>query len=224
MDLLDPRVELVLRLRDVALVGRLDAGVRDAQRHRALGERPVDRVLRRRAELDPLVADAAHDAALDHRIEHAAAGRVAHAMMQIRARADFLDGGEVATLVMDAGQPVARELLRDVRDPVALALGALFGSERRPLANAVEDAAGTIGDAPIELPTGVAIERAAWRIRRVLRDLGELERLAVVERCVTATMPNGDRMFGRYLIQVTDGERTLVLELRVVVEIALDPC
>ena len=117
-------------------------------------------------------------------------------MMQIPAGADFLDGREVAALVMDAGQPVARELLRDVRDPVALALGALFGSERRPLPDAVEDAAGTIGDAAIELPVRVAIERAAWRIRRVLRDLGELERLAVVERRVTTSMSDDDGMLG----------------------------
>ena len=70
----------------------------------------------------------------DHRVEHAAARLVAHAMMQIAARAHFLDRREIAALVMHAGQAVADELLRDVRDAVALALRALLGGERRPLA------------------------------------------------------------------------------------------
>ena len=55
---LDPGVEIVLRLRDVALVRRSDAGIGRAERHRALGERPVDRVLRGGSEPDPLVAEA----------------------------------------------------------------------------------------------------------------------------------------------------------------------
>ena len=62
------------------LYGGVDARIRRAQRHRALGERAVDGVLRRRAELDPLVAEAGHDAAGDHRVEHAAARLVAHAV------------------------------------------------------------------------------------------------------------------------------------------------
>ena len=63
-----------------------------------------------------------HDAAGDHRIEHAAARLVAHAMVEIAARADFLDRREVAALVMHARESVAHELLRDVRDAVAVAL------------------------------------------------------------------------------------------------------
>ena len=98
----------------------------DAQRHRALGERSVDGVLRRRAELDPFVAEAAHDAAGDHRVQHAAARLVAHAMVQVAARAHFLDRRQVAALVMHARQAVAGELLRDVRDAVALALRRLL--------------------------------------------------------------------------------------------------
>ena len=68
---LDPLVQRVLRLGDVALVGRRDAGIRRAQRHRALRERAVHGVLGRGAELDPLVAEAGLDAGGDHRLEHA---------------------------------------------------------------------------------------------------------------------------------------------------------
>ena len=55
---LDPRVEIVLRLGDVAAIGRLDAWVGHAEGHCSLGKRPVDRLLRGRAQLDPFVAEA----------------------------------------------------------------------------------------------------------------------------------------------------------------------
>ena len=97
------------------------------------------------------------------------------------------------------------------------------GGERRPLADAVEHVARAIGHAAVQLTALVAIERSARRIRRVLRDLRELERLAVVERRVPAAMLHDDRMLGRHLVEVVHVERPLVLELRVVVEVALDP-
>ena len=59
---LDPGVEIVLRLGDVAVVRRLDAGIGLAERHGALGERAVAGVLGRGAEPDPLVAEAGRDA------------------------------------------------------------------------------------------------------------------------------------------------------------------
>ena len=122
MHALDPRIEVVLRLGDVALVRRRDAGIRRAERHRALGERAVDGVLGGGAEPDPLVAEAARDAAGDHRLEHVAARFVAHAMQQVAARAHLLQRRTDAALVMHAGEAVADELLRDVRQPVAVAL------------------------------------------------------------------------------------------------------
>ena len=91
------------------------------------------------------------------------------------------------------------------------------------LPDAAEGAARAIGHAAVELTVRVAIERPARRIRRVLRDAGQLERLAVVERRVAAAMLHDDGMLGRHLVEIADVERALVLELRVVVEVALDP-
>ena len=53
---------------------------------------------------------------------------VADAVQQLAARAHLLQRGQVAALVMHARQAVAHELLRDVRDAVALAL---FAPARR---------------------------------------------------------------------------------------------
>src|SRR5207248_8475502 len=100
----------------------------------------------------------------------------------------------------------------------------LLGGECRTRADAVEDTAGAISDAAGELARFVAIEGAARRIGRVLRDMRELEGLAVVERGVPTAMMDDDRMLRRYLIQVVNVERTLILELRIVEEVSIDPC
>ena len=68
---------VVLRLGDVALVGRRHARIRRAQRHGALRERAVHGVLGGGAELDPLVAESGLDAGRDHRLQRAAARFVA---------------------------------------------------------------------------------------------------------------------------------------------------
>src|SRR5215831_8107896 len=124
---------------------------------------------------------------------------------------------------MYAGEAVPHELLRDVCEPVAIALRGLVGGKRRPLADATQRATRAIGDAAGEVAALVLVERAARRIRRVLRDAGQLERLRVVERRVAAAMQHGDRMLRRNLIEIVPVERPLVLELRVVEEISLDP-
>ena len=113
-------LQVLLRLGDVALVAVL-ARVGKAQRHRPLGEGAVEGVLARCAELDPLVAEAGLDAARDHVFEHLAAGFVADSMEQLAASAHVLNRRQVAAFVMHARQPVAHELLGDVRDAVALA-------------------------------------------------------------------------------------------------------
>ena len=60
---------------------------------------------------------------------------VAHAMQQVAARPHILQRRQIAAFVVDARQPVADELLGDVRDAVAVALrGFCSGGERRPLA------------------------------------------------------------------------------------------
>ena len=156
MHALDPGVELVLRLRDVAFVRRLHARIRNAQGHRALGERSVDGVLRGRAELDPLVAEAGHDAARDHRVQHPAARLVAHAVMQVAARADLLQRGQVAALVMHAGEAVPNELFRDVREPVAVALRGLLGRERGSPSDSIQRGPRAIGHSAVERAVCVA--------------------------------------------------------------------
>src|SRR5262245_16197539 len=180
-------------------------------------------MLRGRAEFDPFVAEAGHDAARDHAVERPPAHLVADAMMEVAARADFLNGGEIAALMMHARESVAHELLRDVCDALTLSLIALCRCECRTLADAVEHVARAIGHSAVEIARLVSIEGAAGRIRRVLRDLRELERLRVVERRVAAAMTHDDWMLGRNFIEVVTVERPFVLELRVVVEVALDP-
>src|SRR5215831_7363105 len=137
-----------------------------------------------RAELDPLVAESGSNAAVDHRVEDAAACLVAHAMMEVAARAHFLERRKIAALVVYAGEAVPHELLRDVCEPVAIALRGLVGGKRRPLADATQCATRAIGDATGEVAGLVLVEGTARRIRRVLRDAGQLERLRVVERRV----------------------------------------
>ena len=110
----DPGVQLVLRLGDVAFVGRRNAGVGRADRHGALGERSVDGMFGSGSQPDPLVAEAGHHAARDHGVQHLARGLVTDAMKQLPTRAHFLQRREVAAFVMHAGDTVTHELLRNV--------------------------------------------------------------------------------------------------------------
>src|SRR4029078_10501817 len=100
VNLLHPGVEVLLRLRDVSPIRRRDAGIWRAQCHCALGERSVDGMLGRRAELHPLVTEARGQAAGDERVESTSARFVAHAVEQLASRADILQRGEVPALVM----------------------------------------------------------------------------------------------------------------------------
>ena len=88
---MNPRVQLLLRLSDVALVAGLVPRIGLAQRHRPLRERAVHRVLGRRTELDPFIAETGLDTARDHRVEDATVGLVADAVQQFAPRAHVLD-------------------------------------------------------------------------------------------------------------------------------------
>ncbi len=121
MHALDPGVEFVLRLGDVALVGRRDAGVGRAERHGAFGERSVDGVLGGGPEANPLVAETGHDAAVDHRFEHFAGGLVADAVQEFSARPHLLQGRQVAAFVVHARDAITDELLGNVGQAVAVA-------------------------------------------------------------------------------------------------------
>src|SRR2546425_7385306 len=143
--------------------------------------------------------------------------------MKVPAGAHFLKRSQVAALVVHAGQAVANKLFRDVREPIAFALIPLLCSKRRPLPNAVEYVARSIGHSAIELAICIAIEGAARRVRCVLVYSSQLERLAVVERRVAAAVSYNHRMFGRYLVEVVHVDRAFVLELGVVVKVALHP-
>ena len=170
-------------------------GIRRAQRHRPFGERTVDGVFRRGAEPDPLVAKAGLDTAGDHRVEHLAGGFVAHAVKQFAARPHLLQRRQIAAFVVHAGQAVADELFRDVCQAIAAALVASASAVNVcRLPDAVEHATRAVGDAAVEIAVRIAVERSAWRIRRVLRDVRHLQRLAVVERSVAAAMSHDDRM------------------------------
>src|SRR4051812_1556397 len=107
--------------------------------------------------------------------------------------------------------------------PVTVPLRALLGRERRAGADTVEDDAGPVGDTAIERARGVSVERTAGRVGGGGRDVGQLERLTVIEGGVAAAMVHGDGMLSGHAIEVADVERTLVLELRIVEEVSLDP-
>src|SRR5690242_21083659 len=124
---------------------------------------------------------------------------------------------------MHGRQSIACELPGDVRQSVALAPRPLLGDVCRTRADAVEDAPGAIGDAAVELTRSVAIEGAAGRVWRVLRDVRQLERLRVVERRMPAAVVHDDGMFRRDSVEIVTIERTLILELRIVVKISLHP-
>ena len=147
------------------LYGGVDAGIRRAERHGALRERPVDGVLGSGAQPDPFVAETGFDAAGDHRLQHFAAGLVAHAVQQVSARAHLLQREQIAALVVYAGQAIADELLGDVGQPVAVALHRLLRGKGRPLADPVERARRPVGNPAVEVAVGVAVEssaRADW--------------------------------------------------------------
>src|SRR5262245_23948747 len=99
-------------------------------------------------------------------------------MLEVTAGTHVLNCLEIAALVVHAGQPVARELLRDVRNAVAAPF-LLFGSGiLRALPDTLENASRTVGDASVQLAIRSFVVRAARDVRRVLRDAGHLERLA----------------------------------------------
>src|SRR5690348_13929832 len=89
---------------------------------------------------------------------------------------------------------VPNELLGDKSQTVALPLHALFRSKRRMLADPVENVPGAIRNAAIQLPTGIAVERPAWWIRRLFIDVRHFERFAVVKRSVPAAVMHHHRM------------------------------
>jgi hypothetical protein len=114
-------------------------------------------------------------------------------------------------------------LLGDVRQAVAVSLRDLLRRVRRSLADSCEYRPSAICHSSVELTIRITVERAAGWIRRVLGDSRELKRFAVVERGVTAAMQHSHWMVGRDLVEIVNVERALVLELRVVEEVSLDP-
>src|SRR5262252_6156116 len=101
------------------------------------------------------------NAAGDHRIEHGAARVVADAVQQFAARAHFLDRRQVAALVVDAGQSVADELLRDVGNAILAAPVQLRRRKGGPIADFVENAARRVRDTSVEFAPLVAVVSAA---------------------------------------------------------------
>ena len=223
MHALHPRVQVVLRLGDVAPVGRRHAGIVHAERHGALRERAVHGVLGGGAELDPVVPEAGLDAGGDHRFQHVALRLVAHPVQQFAAGAHVLNRRQVAALVMHAGEAVACELLRDVRDAVASALLVLGGREGGPRADRAERIHGAVGDPAVELAVGILVVGAAHRVRRALGDARHVEGFAVVERRVAAAVAHHHGMVLRHLVQVLHVQAARIFHLGVVEEVAVHP-
>src|SRR4030095_2313381 len=113
MHSLDPGVERRLRLGDIAFVAgpRRGAG---AQRHRALRKRAVYRVLLRRADAYPFIAESGANARGDHPLQVGVVELEIDPMQQLAAVSYLLDRREIASFVMDARQSIANALLGPV--------------------------------------------------------------------------------------------------------------
>src|SRR5262249_24769463 len=150
---------------DVAFVAA-HRWIRRAQRHRPFGERAIDGVLRRRAELDPVVAETSGNTAGDHSFESFAARFEADAVTQVGVRAHVLKREQIAILMVHARETVADELLRDVREAVPAALRDLRRGECLATANLVEHGARAIRHPAVQTAVLITVERAAPRVLR----------------------------------------------------------
>ena len=187
MRVLDGLVDLLLRHGEDTVVVRAD--VRCAHAHGALGRGPVRAVLHA-AHTHPLVAESGRDACClellvrpaDHHVRAVPELTVPVAVL---VRADLVG---TRAGVVNAREPRRGEQRRDVTHPRPGALALLLGGESLALPDTVEHSARLFGDAPVRGAVGVTEEPPMVRVRSVLRDLRELERLAVVPRRVATTM------------------------------------
>src|SRR5262249_46448260 len=130
---------------------------------------------------------------------------------------------QVAALVVNAGEAVAHELLRDIGLGRAIALLNLVRGEYRPVTDLVEDEPRPVRNAAVEIAIAVAIIGAGRRVLDIPGYAGEFERLAVVIGGVAAAMAHHDWMDARYLVEIVDRQRAVVLHLGVVEKVAFDP-
>src|SRR5687768_18025292 len=72
MNLLDPGIQVLLRLDDGSLIRRVRSRKRNTHRHRSLRERAVDCVLSRGSKSDPGVAEPGLYSTRYHRVEYCA--------------------------------------------------------------------------------------------------------------------------------------------------------
>src|SRR5688572_22466139 len=124
---------------------------------------------------------------------------------------------------MHACQSGPDELLRHVGEPIPFTLFTFSLREIHFLSDLVEHIARALRNSTRQFSAGITVERAPAGDWSGLCYLRKLERLAVVERCMSATMMHGDGMLARNPVEVANGWSAFVLQLCVVEEIALDP-
>src|SRR5262245_51865356 len=163
-----PRVQVVLRRGDIALIRRLNSGIWFAESHRPFGKRSVDCVLGCGAKPNPLISKTGCDTACDHRLQHVAGSFEADAMQQLAAHPYVLESAQIAAFVVHTRESVTHELLRDESESIAIALLALFRREGSTGSDALDGVSGEIGDASGQVTCLVPVVRAAGRVRRLL--------------------------------------------------------
>src|SRR5258708_19945246 len=199
---LRPGVEVVLRLRQIALVVWRDADIGLADRHGALGERSIYRVLRGGAQPDPLVAETAFDAVLNHRFQQVSGRLVAYPVQQSSTHSLLLHSNQNARLIMmHSRQAILDKLLRHKRHTVGYALLLLRGGEAFQLSGLGECGHSPIGHPAVELALLIFVIGATIRIGGVVRDSSPLEGLPVVTPAGAAAMRHADRVLRRDLTQ-----------------------
>ena len=121
-----PRVQVVLRGRDIALISRLNTRIRFAESHRPFRKRSVDSVFGRGPQPNPFISETSCDTARDHRLQQVAGNFKADAVQQFTACAHLLQRAQIAAFVMHTCESVADELLRYESQAVPVTLFSLI--------------------------------------------------------------------------------------------------
>src|SRR5688500_623333 len=119
---------------------------------------------------------------------------------------------------MHACQSGPDELLRHVGEPIPFALFTFSSGELHFLSDLVEHIARALRNSTRQLSAGITVERASTGDRSGPCYLRQLERLAVVERCMSTTMMYGNGVLARDPVEVANGWSAFVLQLCVVEE------
>src|ERR1700722_11190722 len=106
-------------------------------------------MLARGAQFYPLIAQSGGHSAGDHGLELRPFSLITHPMQQVATRSHLFKRVQIATLVTDARQSKANELLRNISQAIAVTAHALFWRIGTSPAHFIEDVKGIVGHATV---------------------------------------------------------------------------